>query len=262
MTPASGVGMFTPRPGAAPLSRQVLASVAMETKLLLRNGEQLVLALVIPLVVLGGGIAAASKLDTAFEHGAVNTLTPGVLALAVLSTSFTSVAIATGFERRYGVLKRLGASPLPRSGLLAGKVGALLVVETLQVIVVGTVALLLGWSPVLSVASVAGLVCLVVVGTAAFASLGLLLAGSLRAEATLAVANLVYLLLLAGGGVVLPTSTYGGFGGVLAWLPSGALGAGMRAATIDGTVAVFPLMVLAAWAGIGTLLTTKTFAWE
>ena len=98
----------------------------METRLLLRNGEQLLLAVVIPVIVLVGGVAAADRLGLTFDHRAVDVLTPGVLALAVMSTAFTSLAIATGFERRYGVLKRLGASPLPRSGLLLGKVGALL----------------------------------------------------------------------------------------------------------------------------------------
>ena len=76
-----------------------------------------------------------------------------------------------------------------------------------------------------------------VVGTGAFAALGLFVAGVLRAEATLAAANLVYLLLLAGGAVVLPSSSYGAFGHVTAWLPSGALGDAMRHACLDGGVA-------------------------
>ena len=255
-------GTFTPRPGGAPLGRQVMAQARMETRLLLRNGEQLLLAVVIPLIVLVGGIVAAKKVDLEFAHGAVDTLTPGVLALAVMSTSFTSLAITTGFERRYGVLKRLGASPLPRSGLLAGKVGALLFVELLQVVVIGLLATALGWTWSLSAASLLGLLGCILLGTAAFASLGLFLAGALRAEATLAAANLVYLLLLAGGAVVFPTTTYGSFGGVLAWLPSGALGNGMRTVFLDSAFPVLPLMVLAAWAAVGTVLTARTFKWE
>ena len=255
-------GTFTPRPGGAPLGRQVLAQARMETRLLLRNGEQLLLAVVIPLIVLVGGIVAAKKVDLEFAHGAVDTLTPGVLALAVMSTSFTSLAITTGFERRYGVLKRLGASPLPRSGLLAGKVGALLFVELLQLVVIGLLATALGWTWSLSAASLLGLLGCILLGTAAFASLGLFLAGSMRAEATLAAANLVYLLLLAGGAVVFPTTTYGSFGGVLAWLPSGALGNGMRTVFLDSAFPVLPLMVLAAWAAVGTVLTARTFKWE
>lgn len=255
-------GTFTPQPGSAPLVRQVIASSRMETRLLLRNGEQFLLALVIPLIVLVGGILGAGKIDLRFTHSAVDTLTPGVLALAIMSTSFASLAIATGFERRYGVLKRLGASPLPRSGLLAGKVGALLFVELLQVIVIGIVATSLGWTWTVSVGGLLGFLGCVLLGTAAFASLGLFIAGVLRAEATLAAANLVYLLLLAGGAVVIPTTSYGGFGAVLTWLPSGALGTGMRAVFLDSAFPVMPLVVLAVWAAVGTFLTAKTFKWE
>jgi ABC-2 type transport system permease protein len=234
----------------------------METRLLLRNGEQLLLALVIPLIVLVAGILAAGRIGLEFPRSAVDTLTPGVLALAVMSTSFTSLAIATGFERRYGVLKRLGASPMPRTGLLAGKVGALLIVEAAQVVVISAVAFGFGWSPVISVVSVLGFLAYVVLGTAAFASLGLLVAGILRAEATLAAANLIYLLLLAGGAIVFPASTYGAFGWFLTVLPSGALGTGMRATLIAGEVPVLPVLVLAGWAVVGSVLTARTFKWE
>ena len=260
MTAATGT--FAPRPGAAPLPRQVLSQARMETLLLLRNGEQLLLALVIPVLVLVGGVTGIKHLDLSLSHTPIDELTPGVLALALMSTSFTSLAIATGFERRYGVLKRLGASPLPRSGLLLGKVGALLLVETMQIVVVGLVAVLLGWSPELTARGVAGAVTMVVLGTAAFASLGLFVAGALRAEATLALANLVYLLLAAGGGVVLPASAYGAYGNVVGWLPSGALGGGLRECFLVGTFPLGQSLVLLAWAMIGTLLTVRTFRWE
>jgi len=260
MTTSSGT--FTPRPGAAPLATQVLAQTRMETRLLLRNGEQLLLAVVIPIIVLVGGVLAAGRIGLEFPEGVVDTLTPGVLALAVMSTSFTSLAISTGFERRYGVLKRLGASPLPRSGLLAGKVGSLLVVEALQVLLIGTTAVLLGWSPSPGAAGLLGALLAVLLGTAAFASLGLFLAGALRAEATLAAANLVYLLLMAGGAVVIPSSSYGAAEPLVALLPSGALGNGLRAALMDGVVPVVPLLVLAVWTAIGTALTSRTFKWE
>ncbi len=255
-------GTFTPLPGAAPVPRMVLALARMETRLLLRNGEQLLLAVVIPLIVLVGGIQAAGYFDLTFAHSPVDTLTPGVLALAVMSTSFTSLAIATGFERRYGVLKRLGSSPLPRSGLLAGKVGALLLVEVLQFGVIGATAGLLGWTPALSPAGLLGALACTLLGTAAFASLGLFLAGALRAEATLAAANLVYLLLLAGGAVVFPAKSYGAAAPVLALLPSGALGTGLRTAFLDAGFPVVPLLVLAGWTVVGTVLTARTFSWE
>jgi ABC-2 type transport system permease protein len=238
-------GTFTPMPGAAPLVRQVLAQASMEARLMIRNGEQLLLAVVIPVL-----------------QRAIDALTPGVLALAVMSTAFTSLAIATGFERRYGVIKRLGASPLPRSGLLMGKTGGLLVVEAMQVVVLGGVGLALGWKPQTSPAAVLGALVALLVGTFAFAALGLFLAGALRAEATLAAANLVYLLLLAGGAVVLPADAYGGAGHALTWLPSGALGEAMRSALTDGHLAVGSLLVLVAWGALGTVLTAKTFTWE
>jgi ABC-2 type transport system permease protein len=253
---------FVPRPGAAPLIRQVLAQASMESRLMVRNGEQLLLAVVVPVLVLVGGVAGSHRIGIHFDERAVDALTPGVLALAVMSTAFTSLAIATGFERRYGVIKRLGASPLPRSGLLMGKIGGLLVVELMQVVVIGAVGAALGWEPHGSVAAVAGGVLALLLGTFAFASLGLFLAGVLRAEATLAAANLVYLLLMAGGAVVLPADAYGSAGSALSWLPSGALGEAMREASIHGHLAVGSLLVLACWGALGTLLTAKTFTWE
>jgi ABC-2 type transport system permease protein len=252
-------GTFGPRPGAAPFSRMVTAQAAMEARLMLRNGEQLLLAVVIPVIVLVGGVEASHRMGIGFDHPAVDVFAPGVLALAVMSTAFTSLAIATGFERRYGVIKRLGSSPLPRSGLLAGKIGGLLVVEVLQVVVISAVALALGWDPD---PGIVGAVLAIALGTAAFAALGLFVAGVLRAEATLAAANLVYLLLMAGGAVVLPSSAYGAFGSLVQWLPSGALGDAMRAALIDGRTSWVDLAVLLAWAAAGTFLTARTFTWE
>ena len=231
----------------------------METRLLLRNGEQLVLAIVIPVLALLAGVLGAERIGIEFSGSAVDVLTPGVLALAIMSTSFASLAIATGFERRYGVLKRLGTSPLPRTGLLLGKVIALLVVQAVQVAVISGVAFALGWRP--QPDPLPAVVALVL-GTAAFAALGLLIAGALRAEATLALANLVFLLLMVGGGVVIPTEDYGAFGQVVAYLPSGALGDAMRAAVIDGGFAAGSLLVLAAWAAVAAFLTARTFSWE
>lgn len=253
---------LSPRPGAASTSAMVAAQTRMELRLLARNGEQLLITLVIPLLLLVAGTRSGRVVDLGAGRP-IDIVTPGVLGLAVLSTSFTSVAIATGFERRYGVLKRLGASPLPRWGLLAGKSAAVVVVELVQLLVLACVALLLGWDPAGGLAPWAWLVLLAVLGTAAFGSLGLLIAGTLRAEATLAVANLVYVLLLVGGGLLVPLSRYpDGAQGVLALLPSGALGEGMRSAFEDGTVDLLPLVVLVAWAAVGTALTARTFRWE
>lgn len=253
---------YSPKPGGAPFLRQVRAQATMEAKLMLRNGEQLLLAIVVPLIVLVGLVEAAKHLSLHIHHTPVNEFTPGVLALAVMSTAFTSLAIATGFERRYGVIKRLGASPLSRTGLLLGKVTALVFVEILQIIVVAGVGFILGWQPQGCFAGIVGFLLTIVLGTAAFGSLGLLVAGVLRAEATLAAANLVYLLLMAGGAVVLPTTSYGAFGHVAQYLPSGALGDGMREALINGHIGWTSLLVLACWAAVGALLTARTFKWE
>lgn len=253
---------LTPRPGAAPVPAMVAAQAGMEARLLLRNGEQLLLAVVIPLLVLVGGQQAGELLDLG-PGQRIDVLTPGALALAVLSTAFTSVAIATGFERRYGLLKRLGASPLTRSGLLAGKVGAVLLVEALQLSLIGVVAAALGWRPRGGAMSVLTVLLLVLLGTAAFVALGLLMAGTLRAEATLAAANLVYLLLLAGGGVVVPLHRYPSeFQPLMSLLPTGALAEGLRGVLAGATIGLGNVAVLLAWALAAGTLTARTFRWE
>jgi ABC-2 type transport system permease protein len=248
-----------PAPAPAPPWRRVLAQATFETRILLRNGEQLLVALVLPVLAL-----VALTLADVPDLGAgrrVDVVAPGVLALAVMSTAFTGQAIQTGFDRRYGVLRLLGTTPLGRGGLLAGKAVAVLVVELVQVLVLGAVALALGWQPVLAgvgPALLAGLV-----GTAAFVSLALLLAGTLRAEAVLAVANLVWVLLLAGGAVVVPTHRMpGGLAAVASALPSGALGEALRAALGSGRLAVVPLLVLLAWAVAGALAAARWFRWD
>jgi ABC-2 type transport system permease protein len=240
----------------------VVSHAAMETRLLLRNGEQLLLAIVIPLLLLVGGAESGDVVDLGGGRR-IDVLVPGVLALAVMSTAFTSLAIATGFERRYGVLKRLGATPLPRSGLLFGKTLSMLYVIALQIAVLLVVGLLLGWSPAGGVQAAVGAAVLVALGTAAFAALGLLLAGVLRAEATLAAANLVYVVLLVAGAVVVPLSSYPtAMRDVITLLPSGALAEGLRQVLSGNGLDASYVVVLLAWTTVGTLLTMRTFRWE
>ena len=258
----SAPATYAPQPGAAPLTRMLRAQAGLEIRMVLRNGEQLLLTVVIPVLVL----VVFGSLELT-HHGTREArlafLVPGVLALAVLSTAFTGLAIGTGFERRYGALKRLGASPLPRAGLLAAKGLAVLAVEALQVVLLCAVALLMGWdapggvTPWLSAL-------LVVAGTAAFSSLALLMAGTLRAEATLAAANLVYLLLLVGGGIAVPMRDFPErVRPVLELLPSGALAEGLRDVLRDGSgLPVTHLAVLLVWAAVGGLLAARTFRWE
>lgn len=253
---------LSPAPGARALPRTVWAHAVIETRLLARNGEQLLLALVIPLLVLVGGALSTGVLKLSGGRR-IDVLTPGVLALAVMSAAFTSLAIATGFERRYGVLKRLGASPLTRGGLLLGKTTSLLIVEAAQVLVICLVALALGWHPHGGVVAGLAAALLVVLGTAAFAAVAMLLAGRLRAEATLATANLVYLVLLVGGAVVVPLSSYpSGMAAVAVVLPSGALAEGLREVLSGGGLDWWRVAVLVGWAVVAGALTARTFRWE
>ncbi|MFG2179577.1 ABC transporter permease [Streptomyces abikoensis] len=255
----TATGTFAPRPGAAPLSRMIRAQAALETRMLLRNGEQLLLTVVIPTLLLVL-FSAVDIIDTGAGKS-VDFLAPGVLALAVMSTAFTGQAIATGFERRYGVLKRLGASPLPRWGLMAAKTAAVLVTEVLQIVLLTAVAFSLGWSPHGDPLAV---VLLLVLGTAAFSGLGLLMAGTLKAEATLAAANLVFLLLLVGGGVIVPLEKFpGAVRAALEALPISALSGGLRDVLRDGAgVPWADLGILGVWAVLGLGAAARFFRWE
>ncbi|MFF2655115.1 ABC transporter permease [Streptomyces sp. NPDC058045] len=252
-------GTYTPRPGAAPLGRMIAAQAALETRMLLRNGEQLLLTVVIPTLLLVL-FSTVDIVDTG-KGAAVDFLTPGVLALAVLSTAFTGQAIATGFERRYGVLKRLGASPLPRWALMAAKTVSVLVTEVLQIVLLTVIALALGWSPHGNPLAVA---LLLVLGTAACSGLGLLMAGTLKAEATLAAANLVFLLLLVGGGVLVPLDRFpGGVRAVLELLPLSALSDGLRSVLQHGSGTPWgDLGILAVWSVLGLGAAARFFRWE
>ncbi|MFF9062703.1 ABC transporter permease [Streptomyces sp. NPDC014882] len=255
----TSTGTYTPKPGAAPLSRMIRAQAALETRMLLRNGEQLLLTVVIPALLLVL-FSSVDIIDTGAGE-AVDFLTPGVLALAVMSTAFTGQAIATGFERRYGVLKRLAASPLPRWGLMTAKTLAVLVTEVLQVVLLTVIAFALGWSPHGDPFAV---VLLLVLGTAAFSGLGLLMAGTLRAEATLGAANLVFLLLLVGGGVIVPLEKFPpGAQDVLALLPVSALSDGLRDVLQHGAAMPWgDLGILAVWAVAGLAAAGRFFRWE
>ncbi|MFE2229967.1 ABC transporter permease [Streptomyces kronopolitis] len=252
-------GTFAPRPGAAPLPRMIRAQAALETRMLLRNGEQLLLTVVIPTLLLVL-FSAVDIVDTG-SGKPVDFLAPGVLALAVMSTAFTGQAIATGFERRYGVLKRLAVSPLPRWALMTAKTCAVLVTEVLQTVLLTAIALALGWSPQGGPLPV---LLLLVLGTAAFSGLGLLMAGTLKAEATLAAANLVFLLLLVGGGVIVPLTKFPAAAqSVLQFLPVSALSDGLRDVLQHGAGTPWAdLGILAAWAVLGLGAAAKFFRWE
>ena len=243
-------GTFTPAPGRGRLSRMLLTQARTEFVLTLRNAEQVLLTLLIPLGLLIG-LTALAVLPVPDPR--VDNVTPRILALAVMSTAFTGQAIALGFDRRYGVLKRLAATAIPRWSLVAGRMLAVLGVVLVQLLVLGVVAAALGWRPEPAGLAPAGL--LVLAGTAAFGALGLLLGGTLRAEVVLAVANTVWLLLVVAGGIALPVEALPGPLSVLAAaLPSGALAEGLHATLVTGVTSWGALGVLLAWtAGAGVL---------
>src|SRR5215831_9102432 len=187
---------------AAPLGRQVLAQTRVELLLTLRRGESVLITLIVPVLLLV--FFASLNFVPATTGKAIDFLLPGILALAVMAAGMVSLGIATAYERYYGVLKRLGSSPLPRSGLIISKMISVLVLELIQAIVlIGVAAVFYGWrpagSPILTLLIMA-------IGTATFSALGLAMAGALRAEVTLAAANGLYLLFLLLGGGILPLS--------------------------------------------------------
>ncbi len=251
-------GTFTADPRPAPAGRMVAASAGLELRMTLRNGEQLLLALVLPLVALVGG-TVITVVDLAEPR--IDTVTPGVLALAVLSSAFTSQAIVTAFDRRYGVLRRLAAAGMSRLQLVAGKCAATLALVVAQCVVLGGVALALGWSPA---ATLPWAVPLIALGTAAFLGLALLLGGTVRAEVALGLANLAWLVMVALGGVIVPLDDAPGWLRTIGELtPAGALSQSLRA-VLQAGVAPEPawLIVLAAWCVGGWLAAVRWFRWQ
>jgi ABC-2 type transport system permease protein len=232
--------------------------VAAEVHMTLERGETLLVTLGIPgFLLVFFSLVHVLPTDT---RKPVDFLAPGVLALAVMSTAMVSLGIATGFERSYGVLKRLGATPLGRPRLLSAKITAVLGVELVQVVVLAAIALGLGWRP----HPAAGLAVLAeLLATVAFAGIGLSMAGSLRAEVNLAAVNALYIVLLLIGGVVFPLGKLGAFAAFARVLPAGALTASLHPALGHGSApGLESWLVLAAWAVIGPSLAALTFKWE
>jgi ABC-2 type transport system permease protein len=244
---------------ASPL-RSTLAMTRMELRLTARRGENVLVTIVIPAAVLLF-FATVGILPTAAGRP-VDFLLPGSLALAIIATSLVNLGIVTAYDRHYGVLKRLGGSPLPRAGLLAAKMLAVVVVELVQVaLLVAIATLVLGWRPSAGASPLAAAASLVL-GTLVFAGLGLLMAGRLRAEATLASANGLFLVFLLLGGIVIPIDHLPApLEAVAAVLPANTLSDGFRAALAGGD-ALGPLAALAGWAVVAVGLAAATFRWE
>lgn len=254
MTELFPAGTFTPDPRPAPVGRMLAAQYGLELKLLLRNGEQLLLTMFIPITLLIG--LTLLPLGS-FGANRVAVFVPAVMALAVISTAFTGQAIAVAFDRRYGALKRLGATALPVWGIIAGKALAVVTVVFLQAILLGGIGLALGWRP-----QPAGLLlgaAVIAMGTAAFVAMGLLLGGTLRAEIVLALANLLWFV-FAGLGAL--TIEGGLIPRALSWMarltPSGALTGALSQATAL-TIDWFGLAVLAIWGAVAAVAALRWF---
>ncbi|MGE0877229.1 MAG: ABC transporter permease [Acidimicrobiia bacterium] len=236
-----------------------LAQTKVELALTLRRGESVLLTMGIPVMLLVF-FSLVDVLPTGTDDP-VQFLAPGILALAVMSTAMVSLAIATGFERQYGVLKRLGSTPLGRPRLLAAKTSAIVAVEILQTVVLVAVALVLGWTPHgQPVAALAA----IVLATSAFAGVGLLMAGTLRAEITLAGANGLYLVLLLLGGMIISLDKLpSAMRAVAQALPSGALSDALHGAlSTSGHVPGRAWIVLAVWAVLAPAAASRLFRWE
>ncbi len=237
-----------------------VSQTRVELALTMRRGESLLLTLGIPVVLL----VFFSQVDILPTDTAepIDFLAPGILSLAVMSTAMVGLGIATGFERQYRVLKRLGSTPLGRPALLAAKTTSVVAIEAVQFAILVPLALVLGWN--VDVAGVGLAVLAVLLGTVAFAGLGLLLAGTLRGEVNLAAANGLYLVLLLIGGVVIPLDRLPGpVESVASWLPSGALSLVLRGSLTPGLDAPSQAWVaLVLWAVVAPLAAARCFRWE
>jgi ABC-2 type transport system permease protein len=242
------------------VGRAVAAQTRMELALTMRRGENVLVTVVVPVVLLV--FFASSGLIPSNGERPLDYLVPGILALAIISTGMVNLGIATAYERHYGVLKRLGGSPLPRWGLLVAKALSVLALEVFQVALLVAVATLgFGWQPRISVLAAAGGLAL---GTIAFSALGLAMAGGLRAEATLAIANGLYLVFLLLGDVLMPTDHLPGLlQPVSVVLPATALSDTLRFA-FTGTpgVPTASLLLLLGWTVVASALALRAFRWE
>ncbi len=236
----------------------LVAQIRAETVLQLRRGENMLVTLAIPLGILFF-FTNVDAINTGYTHP-VDFLVPGVLALSVMASAMVSLGIATGFERRYGVLKRLGSTPLSRSGLLIAKMATVIALEIVQVVLVVLVGVAIGWHVPTGMIAAVGLLLL---GSTAFAGIGLLMAGTLRAEANLAAANGLFLVLLFLGGMAYPLSKLpNAIQDVARVLPAAALSETLRAVLAAKSFPVGELMVLLAWAVLAPLAAARWFRWE
>jgi ABC-2 type transport system permease protein len=250
---------LTPAAAAAPRAARIGRHAVIETRLIVRNGEQLLLALVIPLGLIIANAAVGARIGIAREP-----FIASVIALGLWSTGFTSVAITTAFERRYGVLERLVSTPLRRADLLLGKAAMVAIVALGQAMVLAVAGLLAGWSPRPSPGSTLVGVVTVTLGLVTFTGLALILAGTASAELTLGLANLVYLL-AAAVGLLVPLAAFPAWSQpLIALLPTTAVAEALRAWSGEAAAGPFPgwtIVVTLVWALIAVVIARKVFRW-
>jgi ABC-2 type transport system permease protein len=238
--------------------RAAFAHAGWELRLTLRNGEQLLLTLIIPIVLLIA-MCVTSFIPTIDGLSRVASAYPVVCTVSVIATCFTSLAIGTGFERRSGALTFLATTPLGRQGLVVGKIISTVLLAAISIALVTIVALALGWRA--SVHTAWALPVLLLAGIA-FASWALFIASAFRAEAVLAIANALFLVLILLGGVIIPTASMPA-GGFIALLPSAALASSLHDILGLGSIPEpSTLIVLAAWAVVGFTLARSRFRWQ
>jgi ABC-2 type transport system permease protein len=250
-------GTFAPAPARAPVRAVLRSQIRMELVLTARRGEAVVLAMGVPLLVLlGAGLTDVTNVP---GDDRLAFVVPGVLALTVMSTAFTGQAITTGYERSYGVLKRLGASPLTRPGLLFAKTAAVLGLVALQLVVLAAVGMAVGWRPhVSSLPAAAGVT---ILATAAYTGLALLLASVLRPETTTGAATLFYVLMLAAGGIMFAAPDLGTAGWFL--LPLAAHAEALRDTLSHDAAVPLPIWLsLTLWAAVCLTAAARKFRWE
>lgn len=234
------------------------SQLRQELTVMIRNGEQLLLLVVIPVMLL----VFFSQTDflSASDENKIDFLLPGILSLAVISTAMVSLGIATGFERSYGVLRRLGTTPLGTRRLVAAKMSAICIIEIAQLVMLIVVGLLLGWNP--NRINLLQILLFLILGTTCFAGIGLTLAGRLRAEVNLAAQNGLYLVFLLLGGIFVESDELPAtLSQISAFSPSSLL-SGLLRDSFNNTVVLADAIALSAWTIAACALAVTSFKWS